>query len=335
VTAIADGRVRTSKPVAALAAAAAVTGVALPIGHALPLLGAPIVALILGMALPAGPLRPALGRTSRIALQTGIVLLGATISLRDALGVGAASLPVMLASLGTALLGAALLGRFLGVPERLRVLVGVGTAICGASAIAAVSGAVRPREAELRYAISTIFLFNLVAVLTFPALGHLLGLGQAAFGLWAGTAVNDTSSVVAAGLAYGHAAATHAVIVKLTRTLMIVPISLALAFIVMRRETATGGASALRAARRAMPWFIVWFLLASAARTAALVGPGAAPAITQAGLILTTLAMAAVGLSSDLREMRATGVRPLLLGALVWVTVAGVSLATQAASGRL
>jgi uncharacterized integral membrane protein (TIGR00698 family) len=328
MTAIADERVHTKAPiVGALAAAAAITGVALPIGHAVPLLGAPIVALILGMALPAGPLRQALGRTSRLALQAGIVLLGATISLHDVAGVGGASLPVMFASLTSALVGAALLGHFLGVPDRLRVLVGVGTAICGASAIAAVSGAVRPREAELRYAISTIFLFNLVAVLTFPALGHLLGMSQSAFGLWAGTAVNDASSAVAAGMAYGDAAAAHAVIVKLTRTLMIVPIALALAFIAMRRET---GASPLRTARRAMPWFILFFLLASAARTAGLVGAGATPAITHAGLILTTVAMAAVGLSSDLREMRAAGARPLLLGALVWVTVASVSLGTQA-----
>jgi uncharacterized integral membrane protein (TIGR00698 family) len=233
----------------------------------------------------------------------------------------------MLASLSSALVGAALLGHFLGVPERLRVLVGVGTAICGASAIAAVSGAVRPKEAELRYAISTIFLFNLVAVLTFPALGHLMGMSQSAFGLWAGTAVNDASSAVAAGLAYGDAAAAHAVIVKLTRTLMIVPISLALAFIAMRRET---GESPLRTARRAFPWFILFFIAASAARTAGLVGAGATPALTHAGLILTTVAMAAVGLSTDLREMRAAGPRPLVLGALVWVTVASVSLGTQA-----
>ena len=143
------------------------------------------------------------------------------------------------------------------------MLVGVGTAICGASAIAAVSGAVRPREAELRYAISTIFLFNLVAVLTFPALGHLLGMSQSSFGLWAGTAVNDASSAVAAGLAYGDVAASHAVIVKLTRTLMIVPISLALAFVAVRRDAS--GESPLRVARRAFPWFILFFLLASAA----------------------------------------------------------------------
>src|SRR4051812_33942835 len=330
MTAIADERIPSGSlapKLGALAAAAAVAAVALPIGHAVPLLGAPIVALVLGMALPAGPLRQALGRTSRLALQAGIVLLGATISLHDVAGVGGASLPVMLASLTSALVGAALLGRFLGVPDRLRVLVGVGTAICGASAIAAVSGAVRPREAELRYAISTIFLFNLVAVLTFPALGHLLGMSESAFGLWAGTAVNDASSAVAAGMAYGDTAAAHAVIVKLTRTLMIVPIVLALAFVALRRETTE---SPLRTARRAFPWFILLFLLASGARTVGLVGAGAAPTITHAGLILTTVAMAAVGLSSDLREMRATGPRPLLLGALVWLTVASVSLGTQA-----
>jgi uncharacterized integral membrane protein (TIGR00698 family) len=330
MTAIANERTPTRTVIPALAAAAAVTGVALPIGHAVPLLGAPIVALILGMAFPAGPLRKALARTSRLSLQAGIVLLGATISLHDVTSVGGASLPVMLASLTSALAGAALIGHFLGVTERLRVLVGVGTAICGASAIAAVSGAVRPRESELRYAIAAIFLLNLVAVLTFPALGHLLGMSQSAFGLWAGTAVNDASSAVAAGLAYGDAAGTHAVIVKLTRTLMIVPVSLALAYVAVRRDTT--GDSPLRVARRAFPWFIVFFLFASAARSVGIVGAGATPTITHAGLILTTVAMAAVGLSSDLREMRAAGARPLLLGALVWLTVASVSLGTQALS---
>src|SRR5215470_19201566 len=118
MTAIADAKVRSSPRLRALAAAAAIAAVALPIGHAVPLLGAPIVALVLGMALPAGPLRKALGRTSRLALQTGIVLLGATISLHDVTGVGGASLPVMLASLTSALVGAALLGHFLGVPDR-------------------------------------------------------------------------------------------------------------------------------------------------------------------------------------------------------------------------
>src|SRR5690349_18928532 len=122
MTAIADQRVHSKAPiVGALAAAAAVTCVALPIGHAVPLLGAPIVALILGMALPAGSLRTALGRTSRLSLQAGIVLLGATISLHDVAGIGGASIPVMLASLASALVGAALLGHFLGVPERLRM----------------------------------------------------------------------------------------------------------------------------------------------------------------------------------------------------------------------
>ena len=214
----------------------------------------------------------------------------------------------MFGSLASALLAACVFGRRLGVPSRLRTLIGVGTAICGASAIGAVSGVIDARPAEVRYAISTIFAFNLAAVILFPPLGHLFGLSQSEFGLWAGTAVNDASSAVAAGFAYGHQAASHAIVVKLTRTTMIIPIVMAL--------------GARSSARRAIPWFLVWFAVAAALHSCGVELPFAG----DAGRFLTTLALAAVGLGSDVGELRLAGWRPLLLGALTWVTVACVSL---------
>jgi uncharacterized integral membrane protein (TIGR00698 family) len=272
--------------------------------------------------------------TSRYALQIAIVLLGATISLPEVARVGVSSLPVMLGSLSAALIAASVLGRRLGVPERLRILIGVGTGICGASAIATVSGAVDARPSEIRYAVSTIFAFNLAAVLLFPPLGHLLGLSSHAFGLWSGTAVNDTSSVVAAGFAYGHAAGTYAVIVKLTRTTMIIPITLYLATRTLRGsrgEAPSPGASL----RRAVPWFLLWFLLASAANSLGLFSHAAVSGFSHAGLVLTTVALAAVGLSTNMGELRQAGTRPLALGALVWITVAVTSLALQALTGTV
>jgi len=309
---------------AAFGAAGAVALVAMPLGAAVPLLGAPLLALALGMAIRASSLRHELSLISRYALQAGIVVLGATISLRTVASVGVSSLPVMLGTLASALLAAALLGRRLGVPRRPRALIGVGTAICGASAIGAVSGVVRARPAEVRGAISTIFLFNLAAVLLFPPLGHLLGLGQQAFGLWAGTAVNDASSSVAAGFAYGDAAAAHAVVVKLTRTLMIVPVVAALAML-----TARGAPGAVR---RAFPWFLLWFLAAAGLNSFGLLSD-AEPVCRSTGLLLTTVALAAVGLGTDLQELRQAGPRPLALGALTWATVACTSLALQALIG--
>jgi uncharacterized integral membrane protein (TIGR00698 family) len=317
----------------AVIASCVLAAVATPLGSLLPLIGAPIIALAIGMAIatiaPAGPLRSGLAFTSRYVLQTAIVLLGATLDLPQVARVGAQSLPVMLGSLLAALLGALLFGALLRVPDRLKALLGVGTGICGASAIAAVSGVLDSDERDVSYAISTIFVFNLIAVLLFIPLGHLLGMSQHQFGLWDGTAVNDVSSVVAAGYAFGHAAGAYAVIVKLARTSMIVPISLGLAALRVRREQ--GGSVRLR---RIVPWFLIWFLAASAADTLGLWEPALRTVFSHAGLALTTVALAAVGLSSDLRQLRHTGGRPLALGALVWLAVSVTSLGLQQVVGQ-
>lgn len=329
----------------ALGAAGALAAVALPLGGLAPRIGAPIIALALGMtmaaATPATRLLPGLTSISRSALQVAIVLLGATIGLSQLAAVGSSSVPVMLGSLTTALLTAAVIGRRLGVPRRLRLLVGVGTGICGASAIAAVSNVIDAEAKEIRYAISTIFVFNLAAVLLFPLVGHLLGMGVHEFGLWSGTAVNDTSSVLAAGLAYGPAAGTYALIVKLTRTTMIIPITLYLATATLRHSRTDTGEDCRSGAldrtstrlRRVIPWFLGWFIAASAADSLGMINSPTRVVLSHTGLALTTLALAAVGLSTNLRELRQTGIRPLALGALVWAAVAITSLALQVATG--
>lgn len=339
---------RAGAAAGALLATGAVAAVALPVGARVPRIGAPILALALGMAISAVTRAPqrlrGLGLISRQSLQAAIVLLGATISLSRVLAVGASSLPVMLGSLAASLFTATVIGRRLGVRRKLRVLIGVGTGICGASAIASVSGVIDADAREIRYAISTIFVFNLAAVLVFPALGHLLGMNAHQFGLWSGTAVNDTSSVLAAGFAYSHAAGPYALIVKLTRTTMIIPITLFLAGAAVRRGESRDGSEGgdggrvtarpiARRARQVVPWFLVWFLAASAADTLGLIGPAARSASSDVGLALTALALAAVGLATDLRELRQTGLRPLALGALVWAAVASTSLALQVVTG--
>ena len=187
----------------------AIAAVATVLGHAAPLIGAPVFAIVIGISLaltrtPTTALRPGLSFASRYVLQGSIIVLGMGLSFRQVFTTGVSSLPVLLGTLAVALIGAGLLGRALSIDNDLRTLIGVGTGICGASAIAATEAVISASEADVSYAIATIFTFNVIAVLTFPTLGHLLSLSPHGFGLWAGTAINDLSSVVAASSIFGH-----------------------------------------------------------------------------------------------------------------------------------
>lgn len=318
---------------------AAIAGVATAIGHALPLLGAPVAGIIIGVLLSGvlrrdGSLAPGRKYSSKFVLQLAVVVLGSQLSLSQVVDVGVGSLPVMLGTLVVCLVAAFLIGRRMGIGADLRTLIGVGTGICGASAIAAVSPTIRAKSNDIAYAISTIFLFNVAAVLLFPPLGHLLGMSQDAFGLFAGTAVNDTSSVVAAATSYGVEAGNHAVVVKLTRTLMIIPIVLGLAAVVRRKQVRAQGApatdqNALLRAVKLVPWFLIGFLIVAAANTAGLIPDAAHGGLQEASLFLITMALAAIGLSTDFPGLRRAGHRPLLLGAILWVIVAATSLLLQ------
>jgi uncharacterized integral membrane protein (TIGR00698 family) len=320
-----------------LGPALALGAVATVAGHLVPVVGAPAFAILGGICVsvlhPLGePARPGLRFAARTVLQVAIVVLGTGLSLRQVAAIGTASLPVLAGTLTVALLGAALIGRFLDVAPDLRTLIGVGTGICGASAIAAADAVIAAPEADVSYAIATIFTFNVAAVLTFPSLGRLLGLSPHAFGLWAGTAVNDLSSVVAAATIFGHGASSYAVIVKLTRTLMIIPICIVLS---MWRARGSRAAAVERRwaaqVRQAVPLFIAWFLVAVAVNTAGVVPGSWHPALSQVAQAMITVALAAIGLSTRARDIRRAGLKPLALGAVLWALVAVTSLALQAA----
>ncbi|ACQ78786.1 conserved hypothetical protein [Beutenbergia cavernae DSM 12333] len=328
---------------AGLALAVAIAAPATLVGRAFPLLGAPVCAILLGAVVAAAlrgraaaTLKPGLAVASRPVLQLGVILLGAQLSLAEVARVGADAVPVMLVTLAVCLLAAWALGRAMRVESDLRTLIGVGTAICGASAIAAVTGVLRPASEKVAYALSTVFVFNIAAALAFPPLGHALGLDAHTFGVLAGTAVNDMSSVVAAATAFGPDAAHDAVVVKLTRTLMIVPICAVLGVVVARRgrrgATAGGtdagdGGTGRRALLRAVPWFLLGFLALAGANSAGLVPTSASAALTTAAGFLVTVALAAIGLSTDLAGLRRAGARPLLLGGALSLIVTGTSLA--------
>ena len=322
---------RPPSPWPGLLVVGALAAVAWLAGRVLPLLGGAVCGIVLGVLVrtrwtPRAVHAPGIRFASRTLLQWSIVLLGFGLDLGVVVHTGLASLPVTLATLSMAFAAAWWLGRVLRVPGNLGLLVGVGTAICGASAIAAVTPIARPDEHETAFALATIFLFNLVAVLLFPVLGHVLQLSDAGFGIWAGTAINDTSSVVAAGYAFSREAGDVATVVKLTRATLIVPVCVALAAAAAWRSRGAAGVDL----RRVMPWFVLWFLGASALRSAGAVPAALLPALHALAGFLMIAALCAVGLSADLRRMAATGARPILLGLGTWLAVAASSLAVQA-----
>jgi uncharacterized integral membrane protein (TIGR00698 family) len=317
--------------------ALAIAAVAFALGRVFALVGGAVFGIVLGILVraflaPPARFQPGIRFASKQVLQWSIIALGFGLSLTQVARTGLESLSVTLATVTVAGLAAWLLGRLLRVHDMLKLLVGVGTAICGGSAIAALVPIVKPDEHDTAFAISTIFLFNLVAVLIFPPLGHALGLSDLGFGLWAGTAINDTSSVVAAAYSYSHAAGDYATIVKLTRATLIIPISLTVALLVAWRQK-RGGAGDFRLAA-IFPWFILWFLVASGIRTLGWVPEAALPVIHFIAECLIVVALTAIGLSADLRRMASTGPRPILLGLGVWAAVALTSLAVQHVIGR-
>ncbi|MDA8343510.1 MAG: putative sulfate exporter family transporter [Actinomycetota bacterium] len=319
-----------------LAVATTVGLAATAAGQLVPAVGGPVIAVVSGLVLatvlghrPAWV--PGIRYTTHAVLKAAIVLLGFGISLGTVVATVRSSGLVMLGTLTAGLGGTVLVGRLLGIRGDRRTLIGVGTSICGASAIAATAGAIEPEDDDVAYAITVIFVFNVAAVLTFPLLGHALGMSPSTFGLWAGTAVNDMSSVVAATAVFGHGALHTGVVVKLARTLMIIPVT---AFLAARRSRATrlagGGTAGRLDLLRRVPLFLVLFLLASLVRTTGLVGAHLAAAGGQVSTLLITVALAAVGLSARTDHIRSAGLRPLVFGGALWVVVAGTSLGLQA-----
>lgn len=311
----------------------AVAIVATALGHFVPVVGAPVFSILIGVAIavfatPKTEWRSGIRFASKTLLQWSIVLLGAHLSVAEIAHGGARSLPVMLGTLVITLALAFLVGRALGLDRDLRRLLGVGTAICGGSAIAALSSVIEADQADIAYALGAVFLFNVVAVLVFPVLGHLMHLSQSAFGLWAGTAINDTSSVVAAAFGYGHDAGTTGVIVKLTRTLLIVPIVVFYAWRRMQTLRAEGRGVDWRSI---MPWFVLWFLIAATLNSLGWIPGVVQTPLQNLALFAIVVALAGVGLGTDIAKIKSAGFRPLALGAILWAAIAVSSLAIAAA----
>ncbi|MFA5995564.1 MAG: putative sulfate exporter family transporter [Patescibacteria group bacterium] len=274
--------------------------------------------------------------SAKIILQLAIILLGSTLSLTQIVETGAASFLVMIFTIATAFIVAFGVGKLLGIDKNIKQLIAVGTAVCGGSAIAAIAPIIKAKEHEIAYSISTVFLCNVLAVLIFPPLGHWLGLSDYGFGILAGTAINDTSSVVAAGYTFSNTAGDFATIVKLTRTTMLIPISLIFMILVLIANKKNHTTSAVKYnIIKILPWFILGFIGLAIINSTGIINQTVLLHTKTTAKFMIVMALSAVGLKTDFKKMLQSGFKPLLVGALTWLSVSITSLAVQYFTGQL
>ena len=315
------------------------------LGKALPIIGGPVIAIILGMIITLfikdkTSFQAGINYSAKKILQYAVILLGFGLNLSVILETGKQSLPIIICTISTSLILSYVLSKAMHIPAKISTLVGVGSSICGGSAIAATAPVIDADDEEVAQAISVIFFFNVLAAIIFPHFGNLLGFSQTngdAFGIFAGTAINDTSSVTAAASTWdnmfglGSATLDKAVTVKLTRTLAIIPITLVLAFWRTKKERDSSGSNV--SLKKIFPFFILYFVLASVITTVAtnMLGVPAdffAP-FKELSKFFIVLAMAAIGLNTNIVKLVKTGGKPIILGLCCWTGITAVSLILQ------
>lgn len=301
------------------------------------LISASVLALLFGMGL--NPLisksnlyQSGLSFVSKKMLRLAIILMGLGLSFTQVFSVGKYALFVMIFTLFAAYLGGYLLGKAFGMNWKLSSLISTGTGVCGGSAIAALAPTIEAEDKDIAYAISATFLFDIVMVILFPLAGKWLHLSDLGFGLWAGTAVNDTSSVVAASYAFSDAAGAYAVIVKLTRTLSIIPIVLIFSYI----QAKTSHHEAKKVSiHKIFPYFILLFLVMVGVKSIGLVPNSFATLAAQISKFIMIMALGAIGLKTNFSEMAHSGIKPMFHGFLVSALVVFVSLFVQFALNKV
>ena len=303
------------------------------------LIGASVIALFIGMIInqikkPNKMISSGLKFTSKKVLKFAIVLLGASLSISTILQVGKMSLAVMVFTLLTCFGGGYFIGKALGLNWKLSNLISAGTGICGGSAIAAVAPVIDAEDSDIAYAMSATFLFDMAMIIAFPFMGKALGLSDMAYGLWAGTAVNDTSSVVAAGYAFSEAAGDFATMVKLTRTLSIIPtvivFSLISAHIKAKKHTTTNGEAKTKVnIFGLLPWFILAFVGVAIINSFGLIPSAVSSTLKDISKFLMVAALAAIGMNTDFKEMKKSGINPMIHGFIISALVVIVALAVE------
>lgn len=317
-------------------------------GKAFPIIGGAVIAILAGMVITLffkekGTFAAGIKFTSKKILQWAVILLGFGLNLNVILETGKQSLPIIICTIATSLIIAYILHKVMKIPSNISTLVGVGSSICGGSAIAATAPVIDADDEEVAQAISIIFFFNVLAAIIFPAFGSAIGFDTTsgeAFGIFAGTAVNDTSSVTACASTWdsmwslGAETLDKAVTVKLTRTLAIIPITLVLAFIRTRKGQTENGEKV--SIKQIFPFFILYFIAASIITTVAVstgVSADFFSPIKELSKFFIVMAMAAIGLNTDIVKLVKSGGKPLIMGLCCWIGITGVSLILQHVMG--
>lgn len=316
------------------------------LGKMFPVIGGAVIAIIAGMIVTMfwdnkGKAELGIKWTSRVILQTAVVLLGFGMNLGVIFQTGKQSLPIIICTITTSLIIAWILQKALKVPANTSILVGVGSSICGGSAIAAAAPVIGADDDEIAQSIAVIFFFNVLAAIFFPILGKAIGFDTVngeSFGIFAGTAINDTSSVTAAASTWdsmwnlGSETLNKAVTVKLTRTLAIIPITLGLSLIQAKKSTKEGKQTTKFSLKRAFPMFILYFVIAAIITTVCVhmgVDAGVFQPIKELSKFMIIMAMAAIGLNSNVIQLIKTGGKPIIVGASCWCGITVVSLIMQ------
>lgn len=316
------------------------------LGKMFPVIGGAVIAIIAGMVITMvwndkGRAEAGIKWTSKTILQTAVVLLGFGMNLGVIFQTGKQSLPIIICTITTSLIIAWILHKTLKVPANTSILVGVGSSICGGSAIAATAPVIDADDDEIAQSIAVIFFFNVLAAIFFPIFGKVIGFDTMhgdAFGIFAGTAINDTSSVTAAASTWdsmwnlGSETLNKAVTVKLTRTLAIIPITLGLSLMRARKSAKEGKQTSSFSLKRAFPMFILYFVLAAVITTICVhIGVDAAvfEPVKELSKFMIIMAMAAIGLNSNVIQLIRTGGKPIIVGASCWCGITVVSLIMQ------
>ena len=339
---------KITKILPGMAVSVGIAAVACLIENLLPihLIGGAVIAMFIGMIVnrfvgKGGILAAGIKFTSKKILKFAIILLGLSLNINTILQVGKMSLAVMIFTLATCFGGGYFIGKALGLNWKLSNLISAGTGICGGSAIAAIASTIDAEDSDVAYAMSATFLFDMAMIVLFPIMGRAMGMSAEAFGIWAGTAVNDTSSVVATGYAFSEAAGDFATMVKLTRTLAIIPTVITFALIqtgLKRKEALKNGEDGkeIRAefgVAKIFPWFILGFLAMSVAASIFAV-PAAVVATTKsASRFLMVCALAAIGLNTSFKDMKKAGIQPMIHGFIISALVVVVALLVEIAMG--
>lgn len=336
------------KLIPGIAASVAIALVAVFIEGLMPvhIIGAAVIAMFIGMIInhflkDTKILASGIKFTSKKILKFAIILLGLSLNIKTVLSVGKMSLAVMVFTLLTCFGGGYFIGKALGLNWKLSNLISAGTGICGGSAIAAIAPTIDAEDNDIAYAMSATFLFDMAMIVLFPIMGNALGMTDQAFGIWAGTAVNDTSSVVATGYAFSEGAGDYATMVKLTRTLAIIPTVITFALIqlnIKRKEMklANGDAKAIKmnfSFKKVFPWFILGFLAMVVVASVFNIPSSVVSNTKSISKFLMVCALAAIGLNTSFASLKKAGIRPMVHGFIISALVVIVALLVEICMG--